>query len=100
MLAAIAVVLRWARWRGAETAVTDRRLIACRDAWRRREVRIALPDLDVEVQQSTLGRLLGYGTLRLAGARGEQVTVTYVPTPDRFRDIAARQGPRGGRRSG
>lgn len=45
----------------------------------------------IQVHQSLLGRLLGYGTIAVQGTGGMRDPLHYVPAPFRFRDILYQQ---------
>ena len=74
--ALIAVMAVW-RWERTRVIVTDDQLAVVRGTLRRRIAAVRLERVGaVEVDQSLLGRLLGYGTL-VAGP----LEITYVPQP-------------------
>lgn len=61
------------RWRASEFAVTDRRLVLRPGPRKASVVELPLTDVrHVAVEQSLAGRLLDYGTLRVADAAEEQ----------------------------
>jgi membrane protein YdbS with pleckstrin-like domain len=65
------------RWERTHVVMTDDRLALVRGTVRRRTAAVRLERVGaVEVDQSLLGRLLGYGTL-IAGP----LEITYVPQP-------------------
>ena len=65
------------RWERTHVVMTDDRLALVRGTVRRRTATVRLERVGaVEVDQSLLGRLLGYGTL-IAGP----LEITYVPQP-------------------
>jgi uncharacterized membrane protein YdbT with pleckstrin-like domain len=71
---AVRAVVRWERTR---VLVTDERLVLEHGVLRRRAVEAELPrGAPVEVEQSLLGRLLGYGTLVVG-----ELEIPYVPDP-------------------
>ena len=79
-LVAVAAVLAlravW-KWERTRVIMTDERLAVVRGTLRRRTAAVRLDRVGaVEVDQSLLGRVLGYGTLS-AGP----LEVTYVPQP-------------------
>ena len=79
-LVAVAAVLAlravW-RWERTRVVLTDEQLALVRGTLRRRTATVRLDRVGaVEVTQSLLGRLLGYGTLS-AGA----LQITFVPQP-------------------
>ena len=66
---ALALLLRaWWQWWGTEIAVTDRRIIYKRGVIRRRTVEMNLEQIEsVQVDQSILGRILGFGDITVHG---------------------------------
>ena len=65
------------RWERTHVIMTDDRLALVRGTLRRRTAAVRLERVGaVEVEQSLVGRLLGYGTL-IAGP----LEITYVPQP-------------------
>lgn len=83
--AVLALVAAW-RWERTRIVVTPGRLVVAYGTLRRRTVSLALAPLGaVEVEQSLLGGLLGYGTL-VAG----DLEIPYVPEPAYARRIVER----------
>lgn len=69
-----------------ELALTNRRVIAKFGFISRRTVELTLPRLEsVQVRQGVLGRLLGYGSIILAGAGNPQAPIPYIADPLAFR---------------
>ena len=65
------------RWERTRVIVTDEKLAVVRGTLRRRTAAVRLERVGaVEIDQSLLGRLFGYGTL-IAGP----LEITYVPQP-------------------
>jgi uncharacterized membrane protein YdbT with pleckstrin-like domain len=65
------------RWERTRVIITDERLALVRGTLRRRSASVRLERVGaVEVDQTVVGRLLGYGTL-IAGP----LEITYVPQP-------------------
>jgi uncharacterized membrane protein YdbT with pleckstrin-like domain len=72
---ALGAVWRWERTR---IVVTDERLVILEGTLRRREASVSLASVGaVEVEQSLLGRVLGYGTVVAA-----DLEIPYVPRPE------------------
>jgi uncharacterized membrane protein YdbT with pleckstrin-like domain len=88
------------RWWHAECLVTNRRLVLRAGLFRPRTRALALPAIeDVGVDESMMGRLLGYGTLHVVGGDGTVDVFPRVQNVRAVRDAIARQVPRsGGRR--
>jgi uncharacterized membrane protein YdbT with pleckstrin-like domain len=81
-LAALRAVLAWDR---TKVVVTENELLVVHGVVRRRMAAVELgPGSALEIEQSLLGRLLGYGTV-LAG----DLEIPYVPDPRRLRRVAA-----------
>ncbi len=77
--AAVAVRAVWA-WESTRVVLTTEKLFVVQGTLRRRTASVPLSRVGpVEVEQSVLGRLLGYGTV-VAG----DLEVTYVPEPGRI----------------
>jgi uncharacterized membrane protein YdbT with pleckstrin-like domain len=82
LLAAAAFVVVRAVWRWERTRVvlTTEKLFVVHGTMRRRAAAVRLARVGpVEIEQSLLGRLLGYGTV-LAG----ELEITHVPQPRRL----------------
>jgi uncharacterized membrane protein YdbT with pleckstrin-like domain len=79
LAAAIAVRAVWA-WESTHVVLTTEKLFVTHGVLRRRSASVPLSRLGpVEVEQTVLGRLLGYGTI-VAG----DLEITYVPEPRRI----------------
>jgi len=84
LLAAGALVALRAVWRWERTRVvlTTEKLFVVHGTLRRRAAAVRLSRIGpVEIEQSLMGRLLGYGTI-VAG----ELEITYVPKPTRLVD--------------
>ena len=80
--------MSWIRWSSRTFAVTDRRVLLDQGVFGRSSKVIALDRVqDITVNQSLLGRILGYGRVEIdsAGAAGAEI-LAAVPKPQRFRD--------------
>jgi uncharacterized membrane protein YdbT with pleckstrin-like domain len=76
-LAAVLAVRAVWRWERTRIVVTDERLLLLEGTLRRRQASVSLASVGaVEVEQSLLGRVLGYGTVVAAG-----LEIPYVPKP-------------------
>jgi membrane protein YdbS with pleckstrin-like domain len=74
------------RWERTRVVLTSEKLFVVHGTWRRRAAAVRLARVDpVEVEQTPLGRLLGYGTL-VAG----DLEIGFVPDPGRVYDLVAR----------
>lgn len=84
LLAAAALVVLRAVWRWERTRVvlTTEKLFVVHGTLRRRAAAVRLARIGpVEIEQTLLGRLLGYGTI-IAG----DLEITHVPRPQRLVD--------------
>ena len=82
LLAAAALLVLRAVWRWERTRVvlTTEKLFVVDGTWRRRAAAVRLSRVGpIEIEQSVLGRLLGYGTI-VAG----ELEITHVPQPRRL----------------
>ena len=78
LAAVVAVRAVWA-WESTRVVLTTKKLLVIHGTLRRRTASVPLSRVGpIEVEQSLLGRLLGYGTI-VAG----DLEVTYVPEPRR-----------------
>lgn len=93
LLAAVALlgliaIVSWVQWGSRTFTVTDRRVLLDSGVFSRTSKVIALDRVqDISVNQSILGRILGYGRVEIdsAGAAGAEI-LAAVPRPQRFRD--------------
>jgi membrane protein YdbS with pleckstrin-like domain len=77
------------RWERTRVVLTTRKLFVVHGTLRRRAAAIRLDRVaTIEVEQSLLGRLLGYGTL----SAGE-LEIPFVPQPREVGTLVARLGP-------
>ena len=77
------------RWERTHVIMTDDRLALVRGTLRRRTAAVRLERVGaVEVDQSLLGRMLGYGTL-VAGP----LQITYVPQPRSVYELGESHSP-------
>ena len=84
-LAALVAVWRWERTR---VVVTTEKLFVAYGIVRRRAAAVRLSRVGaIEIEQTLLGRLLGYGTV-VAG----ELEIPYVPQPKRVYGLVARLG--------
>lgn len=76
------------RWERTKVVVTTEKLLVVHGTLRRRAAAVRLGRIEtVEVDQSLLGRLLGYGTL-VAG----ELEIPFVPQPGDVGSLVARLG--------
>ena len=93
----IALVIAWINIRTTELAVTERRVIAKFGLIRRDTIEIKVERIEsVQVNQSVMGRLLGFGTIVFSGAGTPQLTVPNIARPLEFRKaVVGAQEPAG-----
>jgi len=86
-LFALAFGLRAAIWRaGTELAVTDRRVIYKSGIFQRHTIEMNRSKVEtVGVNQSILGRILGYGTVVVRGTGGSFEPIPFIGDPLGFR---------------
>ncbi len=97
-LAIVGMVPSWLRWRTSLFAVTDARLKARVGLVPPRRVEIPLGGIEgVDVEETFLGRRLGYGRVLVAGRDGRIETFAPVASAAELR-AALLAGGRGGRR--
>jgi len=89
-LALVAVALlvqEWFRWWITEIAVTNRRVIYKKGFIRRRTNEMNMHKIEsVQVYQSILGRMLGYGTVTILGAGAGFETLRTIASPIELRN--------------
>lgn len=69
-----------------ELAITDRRVIAKFGLIQRKTVEMYLSKVEsLNIDQSILGRVLGYGTIKLTGAGGSVTPIPNISRPMQFR---------------
>ena len=76
----------------SEYGITDKRVLMKTGWIARNTIEIFLDKVEaINVDQSVLGRILGYGTLIIIGTGGTQDPYFNVPNPLQFRRLAQRQ---------
>lgn len=87
-LLAIIAALRGLIWRATtELAVTDRRVIYKTGIFQRHTLEMNRSKIEtVGVDQSILGRILGYGTVIVRGTGGSFEPIPFIGEPLRFRN--------------
>jgi hypothetical protein len=94
VVVAVAFVSPLARWRTFAMVLTSRRLLATVRVLRAQTVEVPLRDLEaVSVEQTWVGRLLGYGTVHVLGRNGELESFPRVASANALRDAVLRQAP-------
>ena len=79
-------IIAWIKLRSTELAVTNKRVIAKFGFISRDTIEISLARIEsVQVSQSVMGRLLGYGTIVFSGAGTPQATIPSIASPLEFR---------------
>jgi uncharacterized membrane protein YdbT with pleckstrin-like domain len=81
----IILIVLWIKFRTTELAVTNRRVIAKFGFIRRSTFELNVDRVEaIQVEQGIMGRLFGYGTLRIAGA-GNFDPIPNVRSPMDFK---------------
>jgi uncharacterized membrane protein YdbT with pleckstrin-like domain len=82
----------WMTYRNAEFAVTSTRLMMKTGWLSQRTLELQLSKVEMlNVEQTLLGRMLGYGTLRVGGTGGTKEVFSMVNRPSDFRTDVQRQ---------
>lgn len=82
----IPLAIGWINLRTTELAVTERRIIAKFGLISRETIEIKVERIEsIQVNQSVMGRLLGFGTIVFSGAGTPQLTVPSISAPLDFR---------------
>lgn len=82
----IPLAVAWINLRTTELAVTERRVIAKFGLISRETIEIKVERIEsLQVNQSVMGRLLGFGTIVFSGAGTPQLTVPSIKDPLAFR---------------
>jgi uncharacterized membrane protein YdbT with pleckstrin-like domain len=92
----VPLAIGWINIRTTELAVTERRVIAKFGLIRRDTIEIKVERIEsVQVNQSVMGRLLGFGTIVFSGAGTPQLTVPDIADPLEFRKavVGAQEPP-------
>ena len=75
-----------------ELAVTTKRVISKRGLISRKTVELNLAKVEaIGVNQSILGRILGYGTVTVVGTGGTKEPFLYIASPLEFRRVVQAQ---------
>src|SRR5262249_17396136 len=84
--------LAWIKNRATELAVTDQRVIIKTGIIWRRTIEMNLAKIEnIQVDQSILGRILGYGTITVVGTGGRREPFECVADPLGFRKAVQAQ---------
>jgi uncharacterized membrane protein YdbT with pleckstrin-like domain len=90
-------IAAWIRMRTTELAVTNRRVIAKFGLIKRDTIEIQVGRIEsVQVHQSVMGRMLGYGTVVFSGAGTPQVRIEDLADPLGFRSAVVGAQERAG----
>jgi uncharacterized membrane protein YdbT with pleckstrin-like domain len=88
----ITVLVGMARRSATEMAVTDRRLVIKTGLAGRKTIEMLLNKVEsIEVRETTLGRMLGYGTIAVVGTGGTLEPFPQVAHPLEFRSQVQQQ---------
>ncbi len=84
----------------SEYAITDRRILIKTGWISRNSLELFLDKVEgINIDQSILGRLLSYGSLKVIGTGGTQDIFFYIPDPLRFRKTAQKEVEEDSRRN-
>ena len=87
------------RWRTADFAVTDRRVVLRPGIRRGHTVELSGAEMDdVDIDQTAVARLFGYGTLHVSGSGGGAQSFSHVAHVHALRDAMTRLATSGRRR--
>lgn len=85
-LGALALAVGFIKRSSTELAVTNRRVIAKFGLVRRSTVELNLSKIEsIRVEQSVVGRLLGYGSIFVTGTGSTMEPIPYIADPIKFR---------------
>jgi uncharacterized membrane protein YdbT with pleckstrin-like domain len=80
------LVSAYLRYKSIELAVTNQRVIAKFGFIRRRTIELKLEKIEsLQVDQGILGRMLNFGSLRIAGTGGAQAPIPGITAPMEFK---------------
>jgi len=80
------------RYISSDFAITNQRIIMKVGLIRRIIVEILLQKIEsVKVDQTVLGRIIGYGTIIISGIGGSQDPFNTIPSPLKFHEIVQQQ---------
>jgi uncharacterized membrane protein YdbT with pleckstrin-like domain len=86
VLGVILFVPRWIRSMSSEFAVTNKRVLVKVGLVRRHSLELLLQKVEgIGVDQSILGRILGYGTITVSGTGGTHEAFQMIANPLEFR---------------
>ena len=92
VVAAIAFAIGLLKRNATEMAVTNRRVIVKSGLADRRTIELLLPRIEsIAVEESALGRVLGYGTVIVRGTGGTPEVFSRISHPLEFREQVQRQ---------
>ena len=89
-------IVAWLKRRSTELAVTNKRVIAKFGFIERRTIEINVARIEsIQVEQTVMGRMLGYGTIVFSGAGTPQATISHIADPLAFRKavVGAQETP-------
>jgi uncharacterized membrane protein YdbT with pleckstrin-like domain len=91
-LAAVVVFMGILRRRATEIAVTNRRLVVKTGIASRKTIEMLLNKIEsIEVKETTVGRVLGYGTIAVIGTGGTMEPFPRIARPLEFRSQVQQQ---------
>ena len=82
----IFLIVAYVKYKTTELAITTRRVIAKFGFISRRTVELNINKVEsIQVDQSVMGRILGYGTLLISGGGNPQAPIPGISNPIAFR---------------
>lgn len=92
MIALITFLDALIRYLTSEYGITNKRVLIKTGWIRRSSLELFIDKVEaIYVDQSIMGRILNYGTLRIVGTGGTQDPFFYIPDPLMFRKVAQQQ---------
>ena len=92
VVAAIVFAIGYLKRNATEMAVTNRRVIVKSGLADRRTIELLLPRIEsIAVEESAMGRVLGYGTVIVRGTGGTPEVFSRISRPLEFREQVQRQ---------
>jgi uncharacterized membrane protein YdbT with pleckstrin-like domain len=86
VIAFLVLLAAFVKWQSSDFAVTNKRVMMKVGVFRTRSVELLLSKIEaVAVDQSLLGRVLGYGDIVVTGSGGTRKLFSHIQSPLNFR---------------